>query len=309
MIFTDLSSLQISHRFRAANRSKGTQRPTTVTVSDLIALMGSGMSGLVGDLLDFLSWMLHSHMWQSIDKDHSGSLSVREVEQALRLYFSTEDTRLASIKACGPMLEDICRKMRAQVKHEFGSSMGFASATDGNAKREKKGAYYKLFKKYDRDESGGLGDDDLLFILRKGFHIHAHDLSQESVVHLRVAMNVDGTGTVSVSDFESFMEGHWKAGMRLATVRKLSHHVGPACSTICEQVTHPIPPHPISSHITRLPSHPIPRHATFPFFHRLRAGRHLDLLINYPTPSTPHPTPPHPHPHPHPHPTPTPRLT
>ena len=116
----------------------------------------------------------------------------------MRIYLSTEDTRLASIKACGPMLEDVCHKMRAQVKHEFGSSMGFLADGDpggqGKAKQEKKGAYYRLFKKYDRDESGGLGLEDLVFILRKGFHIHAHEMSTETIGHLLKAMNIDGKG-------------------------------------------------------------------------------------------------------------------
>ena len=105
------------------------------------------------------------------------------------------------------------------------------------SEHEKKGAYYRLFKKYDRDDSGGLGDDDLNFIIRRGFRIPARDLPQDAITHLRVAMDIDGTGTVSVSDFESFMAGRWKAGMRLATISKLSNQVAAACLMISEQVS------------------------------------------------------------------------
>lgn len=67
------------------------------------------------------------------------------------------------------------------------------------------GNWYKLFKSYDRDNSGNISFSELAYVVYKELEISKLEMSRKELKTVWGVVDVNGDGTVSVEEFASFM--------------------------------------------------------------------------------------------------------
>ena len=135
-------------------------------------------------------------LWCFIDTDESGEVTIKEFQS--RLYIL--------VLSGWPILKKkhmkrLCTKINDAAVHEF--SKDGSGITEGN--------WFAIFNKFDTDESGRLGFEELEGVTRMrdpGLNLKEKDMSQDELKGLWRAIDEDSSGDVTVDEFMHFMKVH-----------------------------------------------------------------------------------------------------
>ena len=144
-------------------------------------------------------------LWDYVDRDKSGLVSIAEFQRACYLLLLDE----------WPVLDDatltsICSQVDAAAVHEF-SKKG-SGVTSGN--------WFQVFNKFDTDGSGRLGFEELEGVARMrnpGLNLKENDLSTYDLKGLWKAIDDDKSGDVTVDEYMHFMKAHGPSKLGDAT--------------------------------------------------------------------------------------------
>ena len=135
-------------------------------------------------------------LWAYVDHDKSALVSIEEFQHACYLLLLDEWPTLDEDR-----LSSICVLINDAAVHEF--SKEGSGVTSGN--------WFQIFNKFDTDESGRLGFEELEGVTRMrdpGLNLAQKDLSTHDLKGLWKAIDADCSGDVTVDEYMHFMKAH-----------------------------------------------------------------------------------------------------
>ena len=185
--------------------------------------------------------VLWPDLFRRLDRDGSGELDWDEFRHGLRheACLSTADFSTSDLRRLFCLMDTDCSgtislaelegfvtdhgtkglaaelAAAAAAKPKRGGRRGvFASATVRRVKQKLRAAAYtaggvnyrKLFKHYDRDNSGGLECDEFISAIRRDAKIAKREVSDKDLAVVFRAVDEDGGGTVDIDEFVTWLE-------------------------------------------------------------------------------------------------------
>ena len=185
--------------------------------------------------------VLWPDLFRRLDRDGSGELDWDEFRHGLRheACLSTADFSTSDLRRLFCLMDTDCSgtislaelegfvtdhgtkglaaelAAAAAAKPKRGGRRGvFASATVRRVKQKLRAAAYtaggvnyrKLFKHYDRDNSGGLECDEFISAIRRDAKIPKREVSDRELAAVFSAVDDDGGGTVDIEEFVTWLE-------------------------------------------------------------------------------------------------------
>ena len=151
-------------------------------------------------------------LWSFVDEDRSAEVTIKEFQQRLYLLVLSGWPLLGK-----KTLKRLCNTINEAAVHEF--SKEGSGVSDGN--------WFAIFNKFDTDESGRLGFEELEGVTRMrdpGLNLKVDAVSQEELRGLWRAIDADSSGDVTVDEFMHFMKVHGpRFDGQFIAIKNISH--------------------------------------------------------------------------------------